>query len=118
MGTAYTSIDELQADIFAELKTELQHEPLFKQDVLNNKVRDAIREVMRRRCYQNSTMNDEQILQDLVNHYSVIKQAALIWYNRIGSEGETVHYENTVHRSFIYDDDIFTGVIPFVKVLY
>ena len=118
MGTAYTSIDELQTEIFEELKTELKHEPLFKEEVLSNKVRDAIREVIRRRCYNNSALTNEQILQDLSRHYSVIKQAALIWYNRIGSEGETVHYENTVHRSFIYDDDIFTGVIPFVKVLF
>ena len=115
---AYTSENGLQSDIFEELKTELQHEPLFKEEVLHNKVRDAIREVKRRRCYQNSSLSEELILEDLANHYSVIKQAALIYYNRIGSEGETVHYENTVHRSFFYDDDIFTGVIPFVKVLF
>lgn len=118
MRTAYTSIEDLQEDIYIELKTELQREPLFREEVLLNKVKDAIREVMRRRCYNNSAMTDDQIIQDLADHYSVIKQAALIWYNRIGSEGETVHYENTVHRSFIYDDDIFTGVIPFVKVLF
>ena len=114
---AYASLNGLQSDIFEELKTELQHEPLFKEEVLNNKVWDAIREVKRRRCYENSSLNEQQITDDMANHYSVIKQAALIYYNRIGSEGETVHYENTVHRSFFYDDDIFTGVIPFVKVL-
>ena len=114
---AYTSESELQEDIFEELKTELQDEPLFKEVILGNKVWDAIREVKRRRCYQNTTYTEQQILDDLAIHYPVIKQAALIYYNRIGSEGETVHYENTVHRSFFYDDDIFTGVIPFVKVL-
>lgn len=118
MEAVYTSDKELQEAIFTELKTELQHEPLFKQDVLKLKVMDAIREVRRRRCYQNSSLTEEEIMADLANHYSVIKQAALIYYNRIGSEGETVHYENTVHRSFFYDDDIFTGVIPFVKVLF
>lgn len=115
---AYANDSALQAAIFLELKTELQHEPLFNEVVLNNKVMDAIREVRRRRCYQNSTLTDEEIMVDLERHYSVIKQAALIYYNRIGSEGETVHYENTVHRSFFYDDDIFTGVIPFVKCLF
>lgn len=115
---AYTNDSELHAAIFAELKTELEHEPLFKEEILSNKVWDAIREVRRRRCYQNSSLSEEQIMEDLDHHYSVIKQAALIYYNRIGSEGETVHYENTVHRSFFYDDDIYTGVIPFVKVLF
>jgi hypothetical protein len=114
---AYATEDELKAAIFDALETELQHEPLYRDDVLHLKVDDAVRELKRRRCYNNTTMTDEQILADLEEHYTIIKQAALIYYNRMGSEGESVHYENTVHRSFFYDDDIFSGVIPFVKIL-
>ena len=114
---AYLSEADLENAIFEELQTELQDEPLYNDEVLALKVKDAIRELKRRRCYQNANMKEEQILADLEYHFPVIKQAALIYYNRMGAEGEAVHYENTVHRSFIYDDDIFNGVIPFVKVL-
>lgn len=114
---AFLSEADLENTIFEELQVELQDEPLYNEEVLALKVRDAIRECKRRRCYQFTKMTEEQIVQDLEYHYSVIKQAALIYYNRMGAEGETVHYENTVHRSFFSDDDIFTDVIPFVKVL-
>ena len=114
---AYASEDELREDIIDALTTELQHEPLFQPEVLELKVGDAIRELKRRRCYKNTTMKDDQILADMEDHYFIIKQAALVYYNRQGSEGELVHYENTVHRSYIYDDDIWNGVIPFVRVL-
>ncbi len=114
---AYLSEADLENEIFEELQVELQDEPLYNEDVLALKVKDAVRELKRRRAYQNSTLSESDILADLEYHFPVIKQAALVWYNRMGAEGEGVHYENTVHRSFIDDDYIFTGVIPFVKVL-
>lgn len=114
---AFSSEEEIVDQIYTELAIELSQEPLYTDKVLKLKVWDALREVKRRRCYHNANMTEEQIVADLEFHYPVIKQAALIYYNRMGAEGETVHYENTVHRSFFYDDDIFTGVIPFVKVL-
>jgi len=117
----YASEAELENAIFQELKTELQDEPLFEEDksgrVLYQKVKEAVKELKRRRCYKNSSMSDAQILEDLEEHFTTIKRVALVWFNRIGSEGETVHYENTVHRSFYHDDDLFSGVIAFVKVL-
>ena len=114
---AYADETALKTAIFNALKVELQHEPLFREDVLEQKVNDAVSELKRRRCYSNTTMSETQVLADLEEHYTVIKQAALVYYNRMGSEGESVHYENTVHRSFFHEDDIFSGVIPFVKIL-
>lgn len=120
MATYNTEADLANA-IFKELKTELQDEPLFDEEasakVLKQKVQEALRELKRRRCYKNTSMSAEDILEDLEEHYTTIKRAALVWFNRIGSEGESVHYENTVHRSFVYDDELFSGVIAFVKVL-
>lgn len=115
---AYSSEADLEETIFDELKTELQNEPLFNADVLALKVKDSIREFKRRRAYVNSGWTDEKILADMDANLSIIKQYALVLYNRMGSEGELVHYENTVHRSYMYDDDIFSNVIPFVKVLF
>ena len=118
---AYATEAELVGAIYKELETELGDEPLFDEDasprILKQKVQEAVRELKRRRCYKNTSMTEEQILEDLEDHYTTIKRAALVWFNRIGSEGETVHYENTVHRSFVYDDELFSGVIAFVKVM-
>lgn len=104
-------------DIFTELDTELKNEPLYDEDILRLKVRDAIRELKRRRAYVNTAMSQANIVRDLYNHFSTIKKAALVYYNRRGTEGELVHYENTVHRSYVYEDNLYDGVIPFVKVL-
>lgn len=114
---AYLSEADLEDEIFDELQTELRNEPLYKADVLALKVKDSIRELKRRRAYINSGWSEDKILADMEDHFSIIKQYALILYNRMGSEGELVHYENTVHRSYMYDDDVFSNVIPFVKVL-
>jgi len=117
----YAHEAELVEAIYDELYTELSSEPLFDEEtssvVLMQKVQEALRELKRRRCYKNTSMSEEAILEDLEEHYTTIKRAALVWFNRIGSEGETVHYENTVHRSFVYDDELFSGVIAFVKVI-
>ena len=108
----------LEDEIFTELNAELKNEPLYDADILGYKVKDAIRELKRRRSYQNSSLTQANIVRDLYNHFSVLKHAALVYYNRRGDEGELVHYENTVHRSYFYEDDLWTGVIPFVKVLF
>lgn len=108
----------LADEIFTELNTELKNEPLYNADILSLKVLDAIRELKRRRAYVNSSMRQADIVRDLYLHFSTIKKAALVYYNRRGTEGELVHYENTVHRSYTYEDDLYEGVIPFVKVLF
>lgn len=117
----YATEAELVNAIFKELKTELQDEPLFDEDdsgaVLKLKVQDALKELKRRRCYQFSSLSSKAVLADLEYYFPTIKRAALVWFNRIGAEGERVHYENTVHRSFMEDDDLFSGVVSFVKVL-
>ncbi len=111
--------EEMLADeVFTELNTELQHEPLYDADILGLKIKDAIRELKRRRSYNNSSLTQAGIVKDLYEHFSTIKKAALTYYNRRGTEGELVHYENTVHRSYVYEDDLYEGVIPFVKVLF
>lgn len=117
----YKSEEDLIDAIFSALELELKDEPLYdedsSQDILREKVQEALIETKRRRCYKNTSMSDDAILADLEDYYTTIKRAALVWFNRMGSEGETVHYENTVHRSFVYDDELFSGVNAFVKVL-
>lgn len=117
MATSIMTEEELRNSIFSSLDMELKREPMYDSHILSNKVDDAIAEFKIRRGYDYSSLNDKEIVSDMAKHRSVIKRVALTWFNRIGSEGESYHYENTVHRSMWTDDELFSGVIPFVKVL-
>lgn len=114
MIMAYSSEDELINDIVDELRAEMRNEPLFNEEVLVIKVKDAVKELKRRRDYSR-TMTEEKILSDLELNYPVIKKAAAVFYGQMGVEGESVHYENTVHRSYTSADELYIGIVPFVK---
>lgn len=115
MGTE--SISELQNELVADLTAELKSDPAFKDEILESKIKNAIRDVMMRRNYIATSYTDEQIARDLQNYYSVIKSVALYDYNQIGAEGQKSHMENSISRSWVDRDDLFKGVHAFVKVL-
>ena len=106
----------LQNDIFNELAVELEHDPLYDAEVLRLKVKDSIREFKRLRNYAATSLSQDKIVQDMYNNFAIIKEDALVQFNRRGTEGESVHYENTVHRSYEYER--FRGVIAYCKVLF
>ena len=107
---------ELQNEIVAELTTELKGDPAFDAGILSGKVNSVIREVMMKRNYSATSYTDKQIVDDLYNYYSVIKNVSLYDYNQIGAEGEQSHSENSVSRTWVNRDDLFKGVHAFVKV--
>lgn len=113
----YSTEQDFRNAIIQSISQELQNEPLFSVDDLANKVDDAIAEFKVRRGYDFCLLTDEQKLEDMCLYYATIKKVALTWYNRIGAEGESYHYENTVHRSMWTDDELFGNVFSFVKVL-
>ena len=117
MASSNTSEQDLIDSLFESLEAELSREPLYNSAILESKIDDAVSEFKLRRGYEYSSLSEDQIVEDMVKHKSIIKKVALIWYNRIGAEGESYHYENTVHRSMWTDDELFAGVVPFVKVL-
>ena len=111
------SIEELQREIVAEMTIELQDEPGFSAPKLAIKVKDAIRKVRSERCYQNTTYSEEKIIKDLSeNQYSVIKDLALYYWNKIGAEFESMHSDNDTSRSYISEKDILGRITPFVKI--
>lgn len=108
---------ELLEEITEELKIELQNEPAFDVYVLENKVKNAIREVRMRRNYTATSYSETEIENDLYNYYSVIVNVARYDYNQIGVEGQASHSENNVSRSYADREKLFNGVHAFVKVL-
>ena len=105
----------LQDEIIADLTLELGAEPTFNADALRQKVINAIREVKTARKYP-SYYTDEQISRDLYDHYSNIRNIALYDYNKMGGEFEQSHNENSVNRSFVDRNSLFSGVIPLCKL--
>lgn len=106
----------IESEIVNDLTTELESEEGFNANILANKVKLAVREVMSKRNYGATSWNDENILADLYNYYSVIENVARYDYNQIGVEGESSHSENGIARVYIDRDTLFKGVHAFVGI--
>ena len=107
----------LQEELIAELTTELSKDPAFDAELLKAKVIGAIREVKRRRNYSATSFNEKQIEKDLYDYYSVIRNVAIFDYNQIGAEGQRIHNENSVSRTWVDREDLFKTVYAFVKAI-
>ncbi len=108
--------EDLQREITDELTTELSDDEAFNEDILEIKVKNAIREVKRKRNYP-ASYTAEMIEADLENYYDVIHDIALYEYNKVGAEGQSLHSEDDVQRSWVSKDDLLKGVHAFVSVL-
>ena len=106
VGITLTMQDELIADLTAELGEE----PTFNEAVLKQKVISAIREVKTARKYP-TYYTEEQIIADLYNFYSNVRNIALYDYNKVGAEFEQTHNENSVNRSFVDRNSLFSGIV-------
>lgn len=105
----------LEQEIIDDLTIELGKEPSFDVDVLAIKVKSAIKEVIQRRNYRETSLTDEAIASDLENYYTVILNVARYDYNQIGIEGQKTSSENGVSRTYIDRNSLFIGIHPFVK---
>lgn len=111
-----TIAEDLQEQIVDELTVELSDDDAFNSEILEIKVRNAIREVKRKRNYP-ASYTTEMIENDLENYYDVIHELALYEYNKVGAEGQSLHSEDDVQRSWVSKDELLKGVHAFVSVL-
>lgn len=105
---------ELKEELLSDLKKELEKEPVFSAEVLECKIDNAIKEVVRARKYPKD-YSEDQIKNDVSEYYSNIRNIALFDYNQIGSEGQTSHNENGINRSYIDRNKLFSGIIPLAR---
>lgn len=109
---------ELQSNIVSDLMSELSTTGKVNEDVLRNKVKLAIIEVMGKREYGNSTYTDEQIIDELsTRFYSTIENLARYDYNQTGTEGQSSHSENSVSRIWLDRNKWLCDVHAFVKIM-
>lgn len=106
---------ELREEIVSDLTTELSiTDSNFSPELLEAKVRGAIREVMTARNYPKS-FSDERIIEDMNGYYSQIRSIALYDYNLIGAEGQKSSSENGISRVYVDRSSLFQGVLPIAR---
>lgn len=108
---------ELQDEIVADLTIELRGDADFDADFLKLKVKDAIKEFIILRKYENTSYKEKQILDDLDRHSSTIKKIAIFDYNQKGAEGQTSHNEGGTNRVWQDRNKIIGNISAFVGVL-
>lgn len=105
----------LEQEIIAELTIELQGEPTFNADLLALKVRDAYRKVKSRKCYQNTSFNQQRIEEDLrERHFQDIKDVALYNFITQGASFQTSHSESNTSRVWRTEDEVMGNISAYV----
>lgn len=111
------TIDELKNDIIASLTVELESDPDFSSEILEEKVANVINEVKHGRRYAQAGYTDEQIESDIINFRANIRDISLYDYNQSGMDFQNSHTENGISRSYINRNRLFYGIIPLSKRL-
>lgn len=106
-------IDAITTELTAELQPQT---PLFSTEILAQKVQDAFNEVKMKRNYNATSMKDADILADMENYYSTVKNVARVDYAHIGAYGEGAHTENGIEREWVDREKLFYGIHAFVKI--
>ena len=107
-------MDELLIMIADALTIELQGEDSFNADVLMQKVKGAIRDVITARRYP-ATYSEEKKLADLNNYYQNILDIARYDYNTFGAEGQQMSSENGITRQWVNRRSLFYGILPIAR---
>lgn len=110
------TVAELQDEIVDDLKIELQDDTDFNENLLEVKVKNAIREIRNRRGYP-ANFTEDRIVADLERLYSDIARLAVIDYNQVGAQGQSSHTEDDVKRSWESRENILCNITAYVKVL-
>lgn len=105
----------LEYDIFEEISKVLKKESTFDEDALKEIISDVIEEVKEIRNYPEYYTNG-MIIDDLRKFKGKMKKIIKVDYNQIGAEGEQSHSENSISRSYIDRDSLFSGIIPLSRI--
>lgn len=111
------TVDELKDEIVDSLTVELEDDPDFNEDILIEKVDNAVNEVMLMRRYARAKYSDAQIESDIVNYRSNIRNISLYDYNQSGMDFQSSSQENGILRTYMSRHRLFSGIVPLSKVL-
>lgn len=112
------TLETMLSEIVDELKDEFQNQPTFNLNILQIKVKEAYRKVRSRKCYENTSKTENDIIDDLYNrHYQDIKDVAAYNFAKIGGYFENSHTENNTSRSWITENEVLGNINAFPRIL-
>lgn len=106
--------ESLKNKIVESLSRELSGDAGFNSSILEEKVLNAIQEVIDARKYP-VNYSESHIDKDLSGFQSKIRNIALYDYNTSGAEFQNSHSENGISRTFVNREKLFGGIIPIAK---
>lgn len=98
-------------EVIAELTILYSDQPTFKAEKIKVIVNNVVDEVIKARNYKNVGYSDEQIMEDLYKYKSNIKKLAEYDFSQFGAPYEISHSENSVSRTWIERNKLFSGII-------
>lgn len=111
------TLDELKDAVIEGLTVQLESDPDFSQEVLEEIVNSVVDEVIFTRRYKAMGYTDADIEKDIVNYQSVIRKIALYDYNQSGMEFQTSSQENGIQRTYLNRRYLFSGIVPLANKL-
>ena len=105
------TLEEIKQDVYNDLVLELKNDESFRADLLESKVKNALREVKSARKYP-KTFTEELIAEDMERYVSNVYKLALYDYNRSGVEETSSFSGNGESRAYIEREKLFSGIIP------
>lgn len=106
--------ESLKNEVMDSLESELSKDAGYDALILESKVDNAVKEVMRARRYP-ASYTDERKESDLSDYWSNIRNIALYDYNMSGAEFQQSHNENGIQRTFGERKKLFSGILPIAK---
>lgn len=107
---------ELIEEVYEDLKIELGISEESDLSILKSKVKNAYREVKRKRNYPDD-YSEQAINRDIEKYFPNIRKLALYDYNQIGVEGEISHSDNTGTRTWDFREKCLEGVVAICTVI-
>lgn len=106
--------ESIKNKILESLESELSNDTGFNSSILEEKVNNALQEVIDVRKYP-VNYTDDMKESDLSRFYSKIRNIALYDYNMAGAEFQQTHSENGISRTFVAREKLFSGIIPIAR---
>jgi hypothetical protein len=106
----------VETDILADVSTYLGDEVSVQDNpVLLILINRAIRKVCSKRYPYGYTDSEKETA--VAKYRNVIFDAAVFYWAKQGSEGQSSHSENGISRGYQNEDDLYFDVVPMVKSL-
>lgn len=98
--------------VISDLTTMYSDQPTFNANKIAVIVNKVVEEVVFARKYKEASYTDEQIERDLLNYRSQIYNLSEYDFSHFGAPHETSHSENSISRTWVERNKLFSGIIP------